>query len=347
VEGPKKAEPKKEEPKKEEPKKEEKRPAAPRFPLPDIDEMLKQLPPDVPPEQVKEMRKRMLEMRKRMEEAMKRLERNGGAFPNLPGGVMPLFPQLPGGGIGRIPNFPAFPAMPAFPNMPGRPFGGGMPEPRLGARLEPPSETLVDQLELPQGQGLVVSDVAPTSAAGKGGVKAHDILLEVAGKAVPSRPDEFQRQLATIKADSKVDVVVMRKGRRETLKGVALPEAKEAPGFPGRPGLFPNFPNVFPPAGGFGAGGLGARMSFRRNGNEFTITRTEGGSEVSVSGELDGGKAKVKEVRITEDGKATTYPSLDRVPAAQKDKVKGLIDMAEQGRRLPLRPARPRVPREI
>src|SRR5262245_58126723 len=86
-----KGEPKKDVPKKEEPKKEEGKRAAPGLLFPDIDEMLKRLPPDVPPAQVQEMRKRLEQMKKRFEG----MKRNPGAFPGLPGGVMPLFPGLP------------------------------------------------------------------------------------------------------------------------------------------------------------------------------------------------------------------------------------------------------------
>ena len=100
---------------------------------------------------------------------------------------------------------------------------------RLGAMVEVPSPTIVDQLDLPNDQGLIVADVVPDSAAAKAGVKlAHDILLELDGKAVPNKPEEFVKQLEQIKANKPVDAVVMRKGKKETVRGLSLPEAPKA-----------------------------------------------------------------------------------------------------------------------
>ena len=45
---------------------------------------------------------------------------------------------------------------------------------------------------------------------------------------------EFKKNLQDVKPDAAVDVVVLRKGKKETIKGVKLPEAKaERPGFGG------------------------------------------------------------------------------------------------------------------
>ena len=110
-------------------------------------------------------------------------------------------------------NFPG--GLPGgFPdNLPGlRP--GLRPESRLGARLAAPSDVLVEQLNLPKDQGLVVEQVQAGSAAAKAGLKANDILLELAGKAVPNNPREFTKQLQDIKANTPVDAVVLRKGKK-------------------------------------------------------------------------------------------------------------------------------------
>src|SRR5262249_57640867 len=106
----------------------------------------------------------------------------------------------------------------------GRVSGG-----RRGVRGEKPTDVLASQLELPHGQGLVCVDVPADSPAGKAGIKPNDILLEVAGKPVPNNRDEFVKSLRDVKPDTAVDIVVMRKGRKETLKGVKLPYANEIP----------------------------------------------------------------------------------------------------------------------
>ena len=72
---------------------------------------------------------------------------------------------------------------------------------------------------------MVVQDVMAESAAAKAGMKPHDILLEFNGQVVPSKIEEFLKQLDAIKANTPVDAVVLRKGKKETLKGISLPEA--------------------------------------------------------------------------------------------------------------------------
>ncbi len=100
------------------------------------------------------------------------------------------------------------------------------PEGRLGVGVSAPGATLAEQLDLPKGQGLAIEEVRPDSAAAKVGLKAHDIILELAGKPVSSDLGDFQQQLAAIPANKPVEVLVLRRGRRETLKGLQLPESK-------------------------------------------------------------------------------------------------------------------------
>jgi|SRR5579862_5066842 len=85
--------------------------------------------------------------------------------------------------------------------------------PVAGALLEPVDDAVRSQLDLPEGQGVVVGRVSPGGTAETLGLRKSDILLEVDGRAVGS--PESVRELLT--RDSKV--VVLRKGKRETLGG--------------------------------------------------------------------------------------------------------------------------------
>jgi beta-lactamase regulating signal transducer with metallopeptidase domain len=233
ADGPKKDEPKKEEPKKDDKKDVENPFEVPGIVFPDIDDFLKKFPADMPAEQREQLKKQLEMVRERMKAAGR-----------LQGGV---------GGLG------------------GNPFGGATrpDEGRLGVLTEKPGATLVEQLDLPRDQGLVLAEVKADSAAAKAGLKAHDILLEWAGKPVPSDAREFKKMVDEVKANAPVDVVVLRKGRKETIKGVALPEAKpEKPALPGF--QFPNLPNF--PAGlpGAALGGNGGLTAVFRNGDQFT-----------------------------------------------------------------------------
>jgi C-terminal processing protease CtpA/Prc len=119
------------------------------------------------------------------------------------------------------------------------------PQGRLGVMVEKPSDALADQLDLQKGQGLVIHDVRADSAAAKAGFKNHDVLVELNGKPVPDDVGEFAKMVNDIKANTAVDAVVLRKGKKETVKGVTLPEASPETGrgfprIPPRPDGSPN-----------------------------------------------------------------------------------------------------------
>lgn len=97
---------------------------------------------------------------------------------------------------------------------------------RLGVLVGKPTPAQADQRNLSRGKGLLVHAVAPDSAAHKARIKVDDVLLEVGGKDVPDDPDRFVRQLADLKPNTAHEVVVLRNGKRETLKGLSLPDRK-------------------------------------------------------------------------------------------------------------------------
>ncbi len=326
------AEPNKEEPKQEKPKavppivEQPGQPqAVPDLPLPDLDDLLKNLPPNIDADQAKAIREQMEQVREQMRRMMEMQRRQGG-----PAAGLPLNPAFPGG----------LPLKPAFP-------GGLSQDGRLGAVVEKPSDTLVEQLDLPKDQGLIVDEVAPDSAAAKAGIKAHDILLELDGKPVPSSPEELRKTLDGIKADTPVDVVVMRKGKKETVKGLSLPEAKAAlPGLPGfnppllnpvpvpllppnLPNLQPNFPNInLQPGVGVGNGVM--TTTFRTN-DHFTTRHQEGSLIITLTGKVENGKAQVSQISVQDGGESYSIESVDKAPEKYRDKIKNLIEMSEKG----------------
>jgi beta-lactamase regulating signal transducer with metallopeptidase domain len=213
------------------------------------------------------------------------------------------------------------------------PFAGHLPmmnhHARLGAVVQKPGATLVDQLDLPKDQGLILEQVTPGSAAAKAGLQAHDILLELNGKTVPSEPAAFVKDLNELKANTPMDAVVLRKGKKETIKGLTLPEkAKvEAPrGFA--------FPELNLPAlpGVRGAVGNGATTSITRNNDGFTINHKQGDVGFVLSGKVEDGKAVPQRIEVTDGGKTTKYASVDKVPENHREQVQKLLKMAETGR---------------
>ncbi|HEV2949744.1 MAG TPA: PDZ domain-containing protein, partial [Gemmataceae bacterium] len=228
-------------------------------------------------------------------------------------------------------------------------FGFGSPG-RLGVRVHSPSDTLADQLDLPKGQGLVIGQVAADGPAAKAGIKNNDILLEFNGKPVPNNVQEFVRVVHEVKPDTKVDAVVLRKGKKETIKGLTLPEEKQVGfgGFPPPQGGFPQFGGAGQ-GGGFG-GGFGGKAipapdgmmagfgnnrtvmtTVYRTDDRYTTRHQEGSLIITVTGTVADGKAKTNKIHV-QDGQAShDYESLDKVPDQYKDKVKNLVDMSEKG----------------
>jgi hypothetical protein len=277
-------------------------------PFGDMDDLFDQLPPGFDDEHMKEVRKHMAQMRERMDRMLREMQKQGGFR-----GGFPAFPALPDvGGPGA--------AAPRSPQ-----------EDRLGAQLSPPGATLADQLDLPREQGMVLEAVGPNSAAAKAGLKAHDILLEVAGKAVPSKREDFGKLLASIEPNRKVEVVVMRKGKKETFKDLSLPEAKavarpgvvdELPAFPGGRLRLPNLG---------GMAGVAGSTTVTRNNDEFTARNRSGDVTLTVKGTVEDGKPKVSEVTVEADGKTKTYDSVSKVPAEHQEKAKKLAEMGARG----------------
>jgi hypothetical protein len=262
--------------------------------LPDIEKLLKGLPQGIDEAKLKEMRKRLEAMRKQMEqqnEAMrKQIEQQSAAMRRrMEQQVEMMRRQMEmGQRFGRL-----------------APFGGSQHNTRLGAQTRPPEPALATQLDLPKGQGQVLEEVAPNSAAAKAGLKAHDILLELRGKSVPSNRDQFARLLEGVKPKTPVDAVVLRKGKKETIKGLSLPEAARA---------------EKPPRG---------ITQFSSDGTNFTVQHIDAGRIIQVTGKTVKGKGEVTGVRITGQGRFDSYDSLEKVPEADRDLVKQLTAMAD------------------
>lgn len=79
-----------------------------------------------------------------------------------------------------------------------------------GATFEAVTEVLRSQLEIAEGQGLVVKSVGEDTVASRAGLKKHDIVLEVDGAKVAKSKD-----LKELKKDSKV--LVLRGGKKVSL----------------------------------------------------------------------------------------------------------------------------------
>jgi beta-lactamase regulating signal transducer with metallopeptidase domain len=248
------------------------------------------------------------ELQKMLEDLQKQLQMNP-FDPNLfPGGANPRLRMI-GPGLGRAAR---------------------LGDVRLGILLEKPNATLVEQLDLPANKGLVVAQVAPESVAAKAGIKPNDILLEIGGKPVPGEAAELRELLAGIKAGDKVDVVVLRKGKRETIKDVKLPEAKRPnpANLPRAQPLLPRLdlrnPNGFPPEA-FGGRGNGTRMSVSDVNGEVTIKYNENGLDYTIVGAREDGAFTPSRIEVRDGEKTVKANSLEKLDAQYRPTAERLI----------------------
>ncbi len=128
----------------------------------------------------------------------------------------PIFPQNPRFEVVPLPDFDVF-------NL-----RLGDAQPRFGVQLEKPSAVLAEQLDLKADVGLVIVGVLREMPAEKAGFKKNDILLQWAGKDLPADVEQFQAMIAAAKGGEKIDAVVLRKGKKETIKGIELPAKPRA-----------------------------------------------------------------------------------------------------------------------
>ena len=194
---------------------------------------------------------------------------------------------------------------------------------RLGAQVGTPEEVVSEQLNIPRGQGQVIASVHPDSAAAKAGLQPRDILLELNGKPVSSIPAEFAKMLDEIKSETPVDLVVLRKGKKENIKGLTLPEVKQE----GRdriqlnPGV--GILRVRP-------GAEGVATTTTHNGDRFTTTHQEGGLNITIAGSIADGKAKATAIQILDGRTANKYEDVSQVPEQFREKVQLLLELSEK-----------------
>ena len=94
------------------------------------------------------------------------------------------------------------------------PIPGGR---ELGVKVQEVGETLRDQLGLKENEGVLVTELKSGSIADKAGLKEHDILLKLDGKAVTDRW-QFRADILTALGRPELELEVLRAGKRQTVK---------------------------------------------------------------------------------------------------------------------------------
>jgi len=87
----------------------------------------------------------------------------------------------------------------------------------LGVMIQKITPDLAKALDLESDAGALVSNVVPDGPAAKAGIKRSDVIVEFDGKPIKDL-SELPRVVADTPVDKAVEVVVIRDGKRKTLK---------------------------------------------------------------------------------------------------------------------------------
>lgn len=200
-------------------------------------------------------------------------------------------------------------------NAPFMTFRKAPAEGRFGITIDAIPEVLIDQLDLGKGTGVIITSVVPGSAAEKAGIRANDILVQMAGKAVSSDANDLVKLVNSLKADEKFEVVVVRKGKKETIKDVVLPAIKDRK--PRRDESDSDNPKA-------------EVMKFNTmivnvNNGQFEIEAANEATSYKISGHFEDGRNVCDKVRIKHGKEEQEYKDLEKLPKSDRAAVEQLL----------------------
>ena len=144
---------------------------------------------------------------------------SGGAMFDMRGNVIGINSQILSPSGGNVGIGFAIPSEQAAPIVATLRQGQSVKRGYLGVQISPLGEDLADSLGLAKNRGEFVQGVEPGKGADKAGIKAGDVIVSVNGQEV--NPDQ---NLSSIVANqpigSKVPIVLMRNGQRQTVTAV-------------------------------------------------------------------------------------------------------------------------------
>jgi len=89
--------------------------------------------------------------------------------------------------------------------------------PYLGINLLEPDEDLAAYFSVKAGAGVLVTKVEKETPAARAGLKPGDVIVQMADRVVKKSKD-IHEALAALKKGDNIDIIVVRRGKRETLK---------------------------------------------------------------------------------------------------------------------------------
>lgn len=235
---------------------------------------------------------------------------------------------------------PAFPPQlldMAFPPVPGARGGNG----RLGVRVERLAPGVAEDNNVPAGRGVLAAEVLPNTPAARAGVKANDVIVEFAGQVVTDDPSAFVTQVQRARAGERIDLAVIRDGKREAVRGVVLPAA-DGGVLNGRDKLFRELAPIVGPDGRPLVDAVRERprdaappsgVTVEVGDGEATVTANENGVRFHIVGAAGPNGLVPTKIEVTENGRTVSAESVDGLPEQYRERARQLLGRVRTGGR--------------
>jgi hypothetical protein len=208
---------------------------------------------------------------------------------------------------------------------------------RLGIRVERVAPGVAEDNKVPAGRGVVAAEVLPNTPASRAGVKVNDIIIDFAGQPVTDDPTAFVTQVQRARAGERLEMAVLRDGKREVVRGIVL-AVNMAPA-DARARLLTELAPIVGPDGrplveglDRGRGEAPGNAARRQSGvtvevrdGAATVTADENGVRIHITGTTGPDGLVPTKIEVTENGRTVEAASVDQLPEAYRDRVRQLL----------------------
>jgi beta-lactamase regulating signal transducer with metallopeptidase domain len=210
-------------------------------------------------------------------------------------------------------------------------------KPRLGVNVEALTPVLAEHLNLPANVGILVTEVMAQSPAEKVGIKVNDVLFKIDGAMVPSGVEDFVKLIAGLKSNTPFEVVVLRKGQKQSLGTVTLVDAPA----PSREKAAKALSELTYEKAIKGALEHLAQMELSkkseekdtvtttvtRRGDTFAVKHQESSSTITLNATLKDGKLHVDGISVHDAKGVQNYQTLNEAPEPVRSRVQQILKM--------------------
>jgi beta-lactamase regulating signal transducer with metallopeptidase domain len=207
--------------------------------------------------------------------------------------------------------------------------------PRLGVSVEAITPVLAEHLNLPANVGILIVEVIAQSPAEKAGIKVNDVLVKIDGAMVPSNVEDFLKLIAALKSDTPFEVIVLRKGQKQSIGTVKLTEVKAPADLKGKwnindlnmDGIELKAIHDWVQGAKKGEDKNAVTTTVTRRGNTYSVKHLEGASIITLNATLKDGSLQVDGISVRDDIGDRDYKTLNDAPEPVRSRVRQILEM--------------------